>query len=111
MMKNGTLVVMINKKLKIKIKIYLMLLLINLITKSEQKKAKILKKLDQMLSVEIKDLLQFKMLQSKYFSQTSKYKSAKKKRRITRKMTIKIHGKMKNLKVGKKMNKLCQSRQ
>ena len=108
MMKNGTLAVMINKKLKIKIKIYLMLLLINLIIKSEQKKAKTLKKLDQTLSAEIKDFLQFKMLQSKYFSQTSKYKSAKKKRRITRKMTIKIHGKMKNLKVGRKMNKLCK---
>ena len=111
MMKNGTLAVMINKKLKIKIKIYLMLLLINLIIKREQKKAKTLKKLDQTLSAEIKDFLQFKMLQSKYFSQTSKYKLAKRKRRITRKMTIKIHGKMKNLKVGKKMNKLCQSRQ
>ena len=114
-MKNGILVVhvMINKKLKSKSKIYLAQLLINHWIRSDQKKARILKRLVQMLIVEIKDLHRFKMLQSKYFNKTLKYKLEQKRRKKKkkRKIMIKILGKMKNLKVGRKMNKLCKFKQ
>ena len=70
-----------------------------------------LKKLDQMPNVEIKDLHQFKMLQNKYFSQILKYKLGKKKTKKRKKKMIKILGKMKNRKVGKRMNKLCKFKQ
>ena len=69
------------------------------------------KKLDQMPNVEIKSLHQFKMLQNKFFSKILKYKLEKKKKKKKKKKKrkmIKIHGKMKNLKVGRKMNKLCK---
>lgn len=116
-MKNGTLVVhkRIKGKLKLKSKIYLVRLLINLRIRRDLKKARMLKNLVQMLNVEIKDLLQFKMLQSKYFSQTLKYKLEQKKRKRRKKRKkmkmIKILGQMKNLKLGKKMNKLCKFKQ
>ena len=66
------------------------------------------KKLDQMPNVEIKGLHQFKMLQDKFFSKILKYKLEKKKKKKKKRKMIKIHGKMKNLKVGRKMNKLCK---
>ena len=64
-----------------------------------------------MPNVEIKDLHQFKMLQNKYFSQILKYKLGKKKTKKRKKKMIKILGKMKNRKVGKRMNKLCKFKQ
>ncbi len=62
-MRNGTHVVhaMKNKKLKSKSKIYLVQLLINPKIRSELKKARILKKLAQMLNVGIKEFNQSKM--------------------------------------------------
>jgi hypothetical protein len=115
-MRNGILVVhkMKKKKLKSKSKIYLVQLLTNLKIRSVQKKVKMLKKLAQTLNVGIKEFNQSKTQQSNYYPQTSKYKSAEKKKKRNlkkRTKTTKIHGKMKSQKVGKMTNKLCKFKQ